>query len=142
MTLPVVAVGNPSAGVSPRARRLILALVIAGLLVVAGGLLAGFDRSRSPSAVAAARHENSVLRARQEVLRESAFVLAGRVVEAALACEIAADRVGVGAWRAPVPAPAAAREVLACDAAVPPAADRGSPEATMSIAGETSKTTR
>ena len=65
------------------ARRLMLALGISGLVVVTGGLLIGLDGLPTRSAVDAAGRENRALRAQQEVLREQAFDLAGRVFEGA-----------------------------------------------------------
>ncbi len=62
-------------------RRLMLALGIAGLVVVAGGLLAGLDGLLTRFAVDAARRQNRALRAQQEALREQAFDLAGRLFE-------------------------------------------------------------
>jgi len=63
------------------ARRLMLPLGIAGLVVVAGGLLNGLDGLRTRFAVEAARRQNTALRARQEALREQASDLAGRLFE-------------------------------------------------------------
>jgi hypothetical protein len=63
-------------------RRLMFALVIAGLVVTAGWVLTGPDCLPTRFAVDAARHENRALRAQQEVLREQAGDLAGRVFEA------------------------------------------------------------
>jgi len=57
-------------------------VAVAGLVVIAGGLLAGIDGMRTRSAVAAARSENRAVRALQEALREQAFDLAGRSYEA------------------------------------------------------------
>lgn len=65
------------------AQREMLALGIAGLVVVAGCWLADPGGSRSRSAVDAAGHENTILRARQEALRGYAFDLSGRVSEMA-----------------------------------------------------------
>jgi hypothetical protein len=62
-------------------RRLMLALGIAGLVVVAGGLLAGLDGLLTRFAVDAARRQNRALRAQQAALREQAFDLAGRLFE-------------------------------------------------------------
>ena len=63
------------------ARRLMLVLGIAGLVVVAGGLLACLDGLLTRFVVDAARHQNMALRAQQEALREQAFDLAGRLFE-------------------------------------------------------------
>lgn len=63
------------------ARRLMLAPGIAGLVVVAGGLLACLGGFLTRFAVAAAGRQNRALRAQQEALREQAFGLAGRVFE-------------------------------------------------------------
>ena len=60
------------------ARRQMLALGIAGLVVVAGGLWAGLDGFPTRFAVDSARRQNTALRAQQEALREQAFDLAGR----------------------------------------------------------------
>ncbi|HEX4954711.1 MAG TPA: hypothetical protein VF017_15065 [Thermoanaerobaculia bacterium] len=65
------------------ARRLLLALGIAGLIVVAGGSLVGLDGFLTARATGAARHENRALRAEQVVWREQAFDLAGRLFETA-----------------------------------------------------------
>jgi len=65
------------------ARRLMLTLGIAGLVVVAGGLLAGFDGLLTRFAVDMARRQNTALRAQQDALREQAFDLAGRLFEGA-----------------------------------------------------------
>jgi hypothetical protein len=62
-------------------RRLILALGIAGLVVGAGGVLAGLDGLPTRFAVDATRRQNIALRAQHEALRERAFDLAGRLVE-------------------------------------------------------------
>jgi hypothetical protein len=63
------------------ARRLLLTLGIAGLVVVAGGLLAGLDGLLTRFAVNSARRQNTALRAQQEALREQAFDLVGRLFE-------------------------------------------------------------
>ena len=63
-------------------RRLMLALGIAGFVVTAGWVLTGPDGLPTHFAVEAARRENSALRAQQEVLREKAGDLAGRVFAA------------------------------------------------------------
>lgn len=57
-------------------------LGIAGSILVAGGLLAGFDGFRTRLALDAARRQNTALRARQEALGERADGLAARLVEA------------------------------------------------------------
>lgn len=85
------------------ARRLWLALGLAGLVLVAGGacgasrMLAGLDGNQTRRAVDAARRENAALRAQQEALREQL---------AALAKELAASRVESGLTQSAVPAPA------------------------------------
>jgi hypothetical protein len=60
---------------------LMLALGVAGLVVVSGGLLAGLDGLLTRFAVGAARRQNVALRAQQEALREQAFDLAVRLLE-------------------------------------------------------------
>jgi hypothetical protein len=64
------------------ARRLLFSLGVVGWIVVAGALWAGLDVLLTRFAVDAARRENRALRAQQEVLREQAGDLAGRVLEA------------------------------------------------------------
>lgn len=63
------------------ARHVLLALGIASLVVVAGWSLAGLDGLVTRFPVDASRHQNRVLRAQQESLRENAFELAGRLAE-------------------------------------------------------------
>lgn len=63
------------------ARHLTVALGLAGMVVVAGGSLAGLDGFLTPFAVEAARRENRSLRAQQGTLREQAYDLAGRLFE-------------------------------------------------------------
>jgi hypothetical protein len=61
------------------ARRMLLALGIAGLVVAAVWSLAGLDGLLTRFPVAAARRDNRALREQQEVLREHAFDLAARL---------------------------------------------------------------
>ena len=61
------------------ARRVLLALAIASVVVVAGWSLAGLDGLLTRFPVAASRRENRALRAQQEVLRAHAFDLAARL---------------------------------------------------------------
>lgn len=61
------------------ARRVLLALAIASVVIVAGWSLAGLDGLLTRFPVAASRRENRALREQQEVLRKHAFDLAARL---------------------------------------------------------------
>lgn len=88
-----MAAGSRPLGLLRREQRGKLALGFASLVVVAGCLLAGLGGSRSRSAADAARYENTILRARQEALREYAFDLSGRVIKLAECERDRLDRV-------------------------------------------------
>jgi hypothetical protein len=62
-------------------RRLIFALGIVVWVVLAGGLLAGFEGLLARSAIDSARRQNTALMVQQETLREQAFDLAVRLSE-------------------------------------------------------------
>jgi hypothetical protein len=76
------------------ARRLVFALVIGALLVVAGGLLACRNDLLTHRAIDAARLENDRLRARQEALLERLSDLVGQLE--ALGAETVPGHVEVG----------------------------------------------
>jgi len=96
--------------------RLIAALGVSGLLVVAFGSLAGRDRHSTGLAIDAARLQNTQLSAQQATLRTQSFVLVERLSE----------DVDRGRWMARV----ARVPVLAWDGECPrvPAADASSDE--------------
>lgn len=89
------------------ARRLMLALGIAGLVAIAGGLLAGFDGVPTRLAVDAARRQNRALWVEQEDLREQASNLAERLSEDVERGRQMARWAGTpdGAWEGPCSPP-------------------------------------
>jgi hypothetical protein len=82
-------------------------LSIAGVVVLGAGLLAGLNGFRTSSAVDAARRQNRALKAQQEVLREQAFELAGRLFEDIERGHRLARLAGIQgrAWDGPTPPP-------------------------------------
>lgn len=99
------------------AGRLKFTLGIAVAIVVAAGLLIGIDGFRTRPAVDEARHENLALRAEQEALRNQAFDLAERSIEAVERGERIARLAGASRrdWESetpPLPARDARNEAL------------------------------